>query len=154
MMLLDDAVKDFVECLTSASQCMIKKCHMEKHIKGAAWCDDECKKAKKESKEKLRTFRRTREPDHRKEYADSNKRYRRMTRGKKQRVQKKQSSISGHQLEKCVSVLERTEESLVERKEIALAIKLISVNGMITLKVYLVTHLTKQPISRMSKKTM
>ena len=33
---------------------MIKKCHMKKHIKGAAWYDDECKKAKKESKEKLK----------------------------------------------------------------------------------------------------
>ena len=31
----------------SASQCMIQKFHMKKHIKGAAWCDDECKKAKK-----------------------------------------------------------------------------------------------------------
>ena len=40
MMLLDDAVKDFVECLTSASQCMIKKCHMKMHIKVAAWYDD------------------------------------------------------------------------------------------------------------------
>ena len=40
--------------------------------------------ARKERKEKLRKFRRTREPDHRKEYADSNKRYRRMTRGKKE----------------------------------------------------------------------
>ena len=29
---------------------------MKKHIKGAAWCDDECKKAKKESKEKLKKF--------------------------------------------------------------------------------------------------
>ena len=44
---VDDAVSDFVECLTSANQCMIKKCHMKKHIKGAAWYDDECKKAKK-----------------------------------------------------------------------------------------------------------
>ena len=55
----------------------------KKRITGAAWYDDERKKAKKESKEKLRTFRRTREPDHRKEHADSNKRYRRMTRVKK-----------------------------------------------------------------------
>ena len=37
---VDDAVSDFVECLTSASQCMIKKCHMKTHIKGAAWYDD------------------------------------------------------------------------------------------------------------------
>ena len=29
---VDDAVSDFVECLTSASQCMIKKCHTKKHL--------------------------------------------------------------------------------------------------------------------------
>ena len=29
---VDDAVSDFVECFTLASQCMIKKCHMKKHI--------------------------------------------------------------------------------------------------------------------------
>ena len=111
---VDDAVSDSVECLTSASQCKIKKCHMKRHIEGAAWYDDECKKAKKERKEKLRKFRRTREPDRRKEYADSNKRYRRMTRV---RVQKKQSSISGHQLEKCGSVLDRTEKSWGREKK-------------------------------------
>ena len=27
---VDDAASDFVECLTSASQCLIKKCHMKK----------------------------------------------------------------------------------------------------------------------------
>ena len=67
---------------------------------------------KKESKEKLGKFRSTREPVHRKEYADSNKRYRRMTRVKKQEFKKKKkNSFSGHQLEKSVTVLERTEES-------------------------------------------
>ena len=92
---VDDAVSDFVECLTSASQCMIKKCHMKKHIKGAARYDDECMKAKKkkERKEKLRKFRRTRESDHRKEYADSNKRYRRMTRVKKQEFKRNKAAF-------------------------------------------------------------
>ena len=66
---------------------------MKKHIKGVAWYDDECNKAKKESKEKLRKFRRTREPDHRKEYADSNKRYRRMTRVKKQEIKRNKAAF-------------------------------------------------------------
>ena len=46
----DDAVSDFVKCLTSASQCMMKKCHMKKHIKCAAWYADECKKQKRKVK--------------------------------------------------------------------------------------------------------
>ena len=93
---VNDAVSDFVERLTSASHCMIMKCHMKKHIKGAAWYDDECKKAtkeKKESKEKLKTFRRTREPDHRKEYADSNKWYIRITRVKKQEFKRNKAAF-------------------------------------------------------------
>ena len=62
---------------------------MNKHTKGAAWFDTECREAKRESEEKLRTFRKTRKPEDRKDYADSNKSYRRLTRIKKKRVQKK-----------------------------------------------------------------
>ena len=90
---VDDAVRDFVECLTSASKCMIKKHHMKNYFKGAAWFDDDCKKAKQESREKLRKVRRTREPDHRKEYADSNKRHRRLTRVKKQVFKRNKAAI-------------------------------------------------------------
>ena len=86
---VDGALSDFVECLISASQCMVKKCHMNKHTKGAAWFDTECREAKRESKGKLRKFRKTRKPEDRKDYADSNKSYRRLTRIKKKRVQKK-----------------------------------------------------------------
>ena len=86
---VDGALSDFVECLISASQCMVRKCHMNKHTKGAAWFDTECREAKRESKEKLRKFRKTRKPEDRKDYADSNKSYRRLTRIKKKRVQKK-----------------------------------------------------------------
>ena len=80
---VDGAVSDFVECLISASQCMVRKCHMNKHTKGAAWFDTECREAKIESKGKLRKFRKTRKPEDRKDYADSNKSYRRLTRIKK-----------------------------------------------------------------------
>ena len=33
---VDGALSDFVECLISASQCMVRKCHMNKNTKGAA----------------------------------------------------------------------------------------------------------------------
>ena len=46
---------------------------MNKHTKGAAWFDTECREAKRESKEKLRKFQKTRKPEDRKDYADSNK---------------------------------------------------------------------------------
>ena len=149
---LDDAVSDFVECLTSASQCMIKKCHMKKHIKGAAWYDDECKKAKKERKEKLRKFRRTREPDQRKEYADSNKRYRRMTRVKEQEFKRNKAALLATNL-KNTSVFWKELKSLGGEKRSNVRDK-IDINKWYDLKVYLITHLMKQPISRMIKITM
>ena len=34
---VDGAVSDFVECLISASQCMVRKCHVNKNTTGAAW---------------------------------------------------------------------------------------------------------------------
>ena len=88
---VDGALSDFVECLISASQCMARKCHMNKNSKGAAWFDTECRKAKSENKEKLRQFQKTRKPEDRKDYADLNKSYRRLTRinKTKKRVQKK-----------------------------------------------------------------
>ena len=86
---VDGALSDFVECLISSSQCMVRKCHMNKHDKGVAWFDTGCREAKRESKEKLRKFRKTKKPEDRKDYADSNKSYRRLTRIKKKRVQKK-----------------------------------------------------------------
>ena len=73
------------------------------------------RKQKKEIKETLRKFGRTREPDHRKEYA--NKRYRHMTRVKKQEFKRNKAAFLGHQLQKCVSVLERTEESWGREKK-------------------------------------
>ena len=120
---VDDAVSDFVECLTSASQCMIKKCHMKKHIKGAARNDDECKKAKKERKEKLRKFRRTRKPDRRKEYADSNKRYRRMTRVKKQEFKRKKAAFLATNL-KNASVFWKELKSLGGKKRSSVSDKI------------------------------
>ena len=57
--------------------------------------------AKKESKEKLRKFRRTRKPDYRKEYADSNKRYRRMTRVKKQEFKRNKAAFLATNLKKA-----------------------------------------------------
>ena len=90
---VDGAVSDFVECLISASQCMVRKCHMNKHTKGAAWFDTECREAKRESKGKLRKFRKTRKPEDRKDYADSNKSYRRLTRIKKKELKRNKAAL-------------------------------------------------------------
>ena len=95
---------------------MVKKCYMEKLIKGAARYDDECMKAKKESKEKLRKFRRTREPDHRKEYADSNKRCRRMTRVKQQEIKRNKAAFLATNL-KNASVYWKELKSFGEREK-------------------------------------
>ena len=59
------ALSDFVECLISASPCMVRKCHMNKNTKGAAWFDTECREVKRESKEKRQKFRKTRKPENR-----------------------------------------------------------------------------------------
>ena len=72
---------------------MVKKCHMNKHTKGAAWFDTECREAKRESKGKLRKFRKTRKPEDRKDYADSNKSYRRLTRIKKKEFKRNKAAL-------------------------------------------------------------
>ena len=90
----DGALGDFVECLISASQCMVRKCHMNKYTKGAAWFDTECREAKRESKDKLRKFRKTRKQEDRKDYADSNKSYRRLTRIKKKKKEFKRNKAA------------------------------------------------------------
>ena len=69
---------------------------------------------KQKSKQKLRKCRRTRGPDDRKEYVDSN---RRLTRVKKQEFKKKQGSKSGHQLEKCTCIFGENEKSWGREKK-------------------------------------
>ena len=72
---------------------MVRKCHMNKHDKGVAWFDTGCREAKRESKEKLRKFRKTRKPGDRKDYADSNKSYRRLTRIKKKEFKRNKAAF-------------------------------------------------------------
>ena len=71
---------------------------------------------KKESKEKLGKFRSTREPVHRKEYADSNKRYRRMTRVKKQEFKRNKAAFLATNL-KNASVYWKELKSFGEREK-------------------------------------
>ena len=72
---------------------MVRKCHMNKHDKGVAWFDTGCWEAKRESKEKLRKFRKTRKPEDRKNYADSNKSCRRLTRIKKKEFKRNKAAL-------------------------------------------------------------
>ena len=66
---------------------------MNKNTKGAAWFDTECREAKRESKENLRKFRKTRKPEDRKDYADSNKSYRRLIRIKKKEFKRNKAAL-------------------------------------------------------------
>ena len=95
---------------------MVRKCHMNKHTKGAAWFDTECREAKRESKEKLRKFRKTRKPEDRKDYADSNKSYRRLTRIKKKEFKRNKAAFLATNL-KNASVFWKELKSLGERKK-------------------------------------
>ena len=79
----EDALCSFVECLTSASSCMVKKCYASKKGKNAEWFDEDCKQAKKESRQKLKTFRSTRNEDDRREYVEARKKYRYLLKSKK-----------------------------------------------------------------------
>ena len=77
---VDGAVSDFIECLISASQCMVRKCHMNKDTKGAAWFDREGK-----VRQKCENFEK---PEDGKDHADWNKSYRHLTRIKKKKKKK------------------------------------------------------------------
>ena len=50
----EDALCKFVECLTSAGSCMVKKCYNNKKAIKAKWFDEDCRQAKKESRSKLK----------------------------------------------------------------------------------------------------
>ena len=90
---------------------------MNKHDKGVAWFDTGCREAKRESKEKLRKFRKTRKPEDRKNYADSNKSCRRLTRIKKKEFKRNKAATCSHQPDKCISILERPEETWGREKK-------------------------------------
>ena len=82
---IDDALDDFVSCLISASDCMKKKASVRKgrNRSRAAWFDEECQNARKQTRNKLKKYRQSRDEEDRLQYQTSNKRYRDMIRNKK-----------------------------------------------------------------------
>eukprot|EP00745_Piridium_sociabile_P032434 TRINITY_DN5471_c0_g1_i2.p1 TRINITY_DN5471_c0_g1~~TRINITY_DN5471_c0_g1_i2.p1 ORF type:complete len:1139 (-),score=92.24 TRINITY_DN5471_c0_g1_i2:303-3719(-) len=72
---VDKAVLTFVECLKSASKCMLTKCYGQKKIRKNEWFDSECVLAKKETRQKLRMFRTTRDDKDRKEFIRTKQKY-------------------------------------------------------------------------------
>ena len=66
---VNGALSIFVDCLISASQCMFVKRSPSRKFRDAAWfdSDSECMEAKRESRNKLRIFRRTHTADDRQE---------------------------------------------------------------------------------------
>ena len=49
---VEDALRKFVECLTSAGSCMIKKCYNNKQAMKAKWFDEDCRQATHKKKER------------------------------------------------------------------------------------------------------
>ena len=111
------------------------------------------RKQKKESKGKLREFRRTREPDHGKEYADSNKRYRRMTRVKKQEFKRNKAALLATNL-KNTSVFWKELKSLEGEKRSSVSDKIDISEWHDRFKRILGHTFNETAISRMFKKTM
>ena len=50
---VEDALCKFVECLTSASSCIVKKYYNNKQAMKAKWFDEDCRQPKKESRSRL-----------------------------------------------------------------------------------------------------
>lgn len=85
---VNSALDIFVDCLTSASQCMFVKRGKPKKFANAPWFDQECMKAKRESRKKLKQFRLTNSADDRKEYVQVSREYRRMIKDKKKQFRR------------------------------------------------------------------
>ena len=90
---VEDALCKFVECLTSAGSCMVKKCYNNKKAMKAKWFDEDCRQAKKESRSKLKVFRSTRSDKDRKEYVEARKRYRYLLKAKKQSFRREKTTL-------------------------------------------------------------
>ena len=49
----DDALCKFVECLTSAGSCMVKKCYKNKKVMKAKWFDEDCRQQQQQQQKEL-----------------------------------------------------------------------------------------------------
>jgi len=89
---VDKALDVFVTSLTTASECMVKRT-VKKGVqerKGAVWFDSECIAAKKESKRKLRFFRKTKTAE---DYLQARKRYKCLLKTKKRQHKRNLSNV-------------------------------------------------------------
>ena len=87
---VDSALELFTQCLHEASECMRIKCQARKKKK-SEWFDEECSKAKKESRRTLNIFRRTRNEDDRLVYVTARKLYKKLLRTKRYEYRKQKA---------------------------------------------------------------
>ena len=81
---MNEALSQFTLCLKAAAKCMMKKNCSNTNVKHAIWYDAECREAKKDSKQKLRIFRKSRTETDRKVFTASRTTYKRMLKRKRQ----------------------------------------------------------------------
>ena len=74
---VDSALDIFVKCLKDCSQCMVKSFTANKK-KRSEWFDDECHRAKKESRKKLNCFRKSRKEEDRLVFVEARKNYKQL----------------------------------------------------------------------------
>ena len=116
----EDALCKFVECLTSAGSCMVKKCYDNKKVMKAKWFDEDCRQAtnkQKESRSKLKVFRSTRNDEDRREYVEARKRYKYLLKAKKQSFRRKKDNIARCKFEQPTNVLERIKKYGLREEE-------------------------------------
>ena len=72
---IDISVSTFTDILKSAAKCMQKKCYTQKKMKKNPWFDGECAQAKKETRQKLKRFRETKNEENRCEFLNAKNKY-------------------------------------------------------------------------------
>jgi hypothetical protein len=80
---VNGALNVFVKCMKDASSCMYRNVKEKKVNIKSRWFDEECREAKKESRQKLKIFRKTRLDEDRIVYVQARKKYRLLIKHKK-----------------------------------------------------------------------
>ena len=122
---VDGALGDFVECLISASQCIwlgnATRTNIPKVLHGLTL---NAEKRKEKVSKNCENFGKQEKPEDRKDYADSNKSYRRLTRIKKKKFRRNKASHLATNL-KNASVFWKELKSLGGEKKVTQVIELI-----------------------------
>lgn len=113
---VDSALSIFVGCLTSASQCMLVKRNTARKFRDAAWFDPECREAKRESRKKLRNFRKTNNEEDRHEYVQASRHYRRLIRDKKKLYRRNKAESLASNLKNSSSFWKELKSLACEQK--------------------------------------